>query len=223
MTRNTAEVEVAGEVLLLHAGRGVYWPRQRLLAIADLHLGKGDTFRRHGVALPRGGTSNDLQRLERLLDQFQPATLRVLGDLLHGPVRASAHWIDQWLAWRTRHARLEVRVVRGNHDRALPAAQLRVHDEGGATPDPPFLFTHDALEAGDPTLHAIGGHLHPVIALRERGYSTRLPVFWLGARQLVLPAFTAFSGGSPVRAGGQERLFACADELLVELPTGTKR
>ena len=46
-----------GERLQLHADRALYWPARGRLLIADLHLGKGDVFRRAGIAVPRGGTA----------------------------------------------------------------------------------------------------------------------------------------------------------------------
>ena len=55
-------LRLAGEQMLLCGERALYWPRQRWLLLADLHLGKGDAFRRAGIALPRGGTGHDLAR-----------------------------------------------------------------------------------------------------------------------------------------------------------------
>lgn len=218
MSPAIASAEIAGEDLRLHAQRGLYWPRARLLAIADLHLGKGDVFRRLGVAVPRGGTALDLQRIDLLLDAFAPTTLLVLGDLLHGPVHDAAHWIDEWRTWRERHATLAVHVVRGNHDRALSAPQLGLVDDGPRREQRPFLFVHDAPVQATSESHTIGGHAHPIVKLRERGFATRLPVFHLGVHATVLPAFTAFSGGSEVRTAAGDRLFACADDRIVELP-----
>lgn len=217
------ETTLAGEVVQLHAGRGLYWPRRRLLAIADLHLGKGDAFRRLGVALPRGGTALDLQRLDQLLTAFVPDTLLVLGDLLHGTIRDAAHWIDDWLSWRECHAALDVRVIRGNHDRALSATRLRIGDEGERCDLAPFAFVHVVRDRATGGWHEIGGHLHPLVTLRERGFSARLPVFWLRQQTSVLPAFTAFSGGSAVSAGAGERLYACAGDRLLAIPPVTRR
>jgi hypothetical protein len=50
--------------VVLVGARALYWPARRALLIADLHLGKADVFRRAGIALPSGGTGEDLQRLQ---------------------------------------------------------------------------------------------------------------------------------------------------------------
>lgn len=63
------ELEIAGEPMRALGDRALYWPARRRLLIADLHLGKGDVFRRAGIALPSGGTSHDLARLAALLER----------------------------------------------------------------------------------------------------------------------------------------------------------
>lgn len=81
---------LAGESVVLVGARALYWPARQALLIADLHLGKADVFRRAGIALPSGGTGEDLQRLQRLLDLHACRELWILGDILHGPAHRAA-------------------------------------------------------------------------------------------------------------------------------------
>ncbi|QDY48356.1 ligase-associated DNA damage response endonuclease PdeM [Stenotrophomonas maltophilia] len=202
----------AGESLILLGARALYWPARQALLIADLHLGKADVFRRAGIALPSGGTGEDLQRLQGLLDRHACRELWILGDILHGPAHRAA-WYQQWLAWRERNASLDVHVLRGNHDRQLPHAQLQVqiHDEVRLQP---FLLRHEPMP--DAELHVIAGHLHPQVALPP--LRRRFPAFWLRERMTVLPAFSAFTAGIvPVPARGEQRV-ACVENGLVQLP-----
>ncbi|HFK2919965.1 TPA: ligase-associated DNA damage response endonuclease PdeM [Stenotrophomonas maltophilia] len=204
---------LAGEPMRLLGSRALYWPARQALLIADLHLGKADVFRRAGIALPSGGTVDDLNRLQALLDTRACRELWILGDILHGPPHRAA-WHRQWLGWRERNAGLEVHVVRGNHDRDLAHAQLqvRIHDD---VPLAPFLLRHEP--AADPARHVIAGHLHPQIALPA--LRRRFPAFWLRDGMTILPAFSAFTAGVvPVPAAG-ERMIACVEGGLVALPT----
>lgn len=203
---------LAGEPMMLVGARAMYWPARQALLIADLHLGKADVFRRSGIALPAGGTRTDLQRLQSLLDTYTCRELWILGDILHGPAHRAA-WYQQWLAWRERNAWLDVHVLRGNHDRQLPHAQLQVqiHDEVRLQP---FLLHHEPMP--DAELHVIAGHLHPQVALPP--LRRRFPAFWLRERMTVLPAFSAFTAGIvPVPARGEQRV-ACVENGLVQLP-----
>ena len=211
-------ITVAGESLVLLPERALWWPRMSLLAIADLHLGKGDHFRRAGIALPRGGTAHDLDRLDALLTQTRATRLLVLGDLLHAAVN-DAHWRDAWTQWRAGRSALSVELVGGNHDRALTsqpslADALGIHLHGATLSFAPFLFVHDPAHGGDAAGYRLGGHLHPVVRLPG---IPRLPAFRVDDTAGVLPAFTAFAGGWRVDRAPGTRLFACAPDVVVDV------
>ena len=203
---------LAGEPFMLVGARAMYWPARQALLIADLHLGKADVFRRAGIALPAGGTHTDLQRLQSVLDAHTCRELWILGDILHGPAHRAA-WYQQWLAWRERNAALDVHVLRGNHDRQLPHAQLQVHIHDEVRLQA-FLLRHEPIP--DAALHVIAGHLHPQIALPP--LRRRFPAFWLRERMTILPAFSAFTAGITPVPAHSERMIACVEDGLVELP-----
>lgn len=209
---------LAGEPVEALAGRALYWPRARLLLIADLHLGKGDAFRRAGIALPSGGTRADLERLGGLLLHTGAQRLLVLGDMVHGALPEGAPWLEAWRQWRQAHRRIDIAAVAGNHDRALDPGRLGIDLHPGPLREGPFVFRHE------PEPHTAGyvlaGHLHPVTRLRGPGISARLPAFWIGDRVGVLPAYSAFTGGLVARPGAGDRLLACADGLVIDLGVG---
>lgn len=181
-----------GEELRLLADRAVYWPRHRRLLVADLHLGKGDVFRRAGIPVPRGGTSADLARIDALLAQTQASELYVLGDLLHGPVPEAA-WKQRWREWRDANASLRVAVLAGNHDRRLRAGELHIELLAECIEEAPFRLSHLPPAPKDAQA-TVCGHVHPVVRVE----GTRLPCFWRQGETLVLPAFSAFTGGQAV-------------------------
>ena len=203
---------LAGEPMQLLADRALFWPRRSRLMIADLHLGKADAFRSAGIALPRGGTDDDLSRLSEMMHLTGARELMVLGDFLHGPA-GDKPWRRHWQAWRERHRDVVVSVLAGNHDRALAGAGLDLVLHSATVDDWPFALRH-APEA-HPGLHVLCGHLHPVTRLP--GLPGRWPAFWLQRGCTVLPAFSRFTGGVvPVLAPGDE-LHICAGGELVGL------
>lgn len=207
-------VTLAGESVLVLAERALFWPAQSLLLIADLHLGKGEALRRGGIAVPRGGTRDDLSRLQSLLATTAARELCVLGDFLHGASEGGA-WQDEWQAWRAQHAALPIAVVTGNHDRQLRRRaadwNLVLHDEGLARG--PFEFRH-VPRVGD--AHVIAGHVHPRV--RYPGLHGRWPAFVLRDGLTVLPAFSRFTGGTDPLPGDDDRYIVCLDGLLAALP-----
>ncbi|MEP6482857.1 MAG: ligase-associated DNA damage response endonuclease PdeM [Rudaea sp.] len=188
-------VDIAGETVHLLADRALFWPRERALLIADLHLGKADTFRSAGIALPSGGTRYDLRRLSAMLETTSATRLIVLGDLLHSSA-IERSWRDAWEPWQSSHADLNIDVVAGNHDRALHALDLDISIHDGEIELAPFALRH----APKPTrlAHIVCGHLHPVV--RMPGIARRWPVFVMNEGLTILPAFSAFTGGFDISA-----------------------
>ena len=204
---------LAGEQVLLLGARALYWQARNALLIADLHLGKADVFRRAGIGLPSGGTGDDLERLSALLQQHAVETLWILGDVLHGAAHRAA-WYRQWQGWREQHATLEIGALAGNHDRALPKADLGLTLLGEQLQVGPFLLRHDPHP--HPSLHVLCGHVHPLARLP--GMQRRWPAFWLRERLTVLPAYSRFTAGiAPVLATG-EQLVACVEDEAIALP-----
>ena len=202
-----------GERLQLLPERALLLPDHAALVIADWHLGKSEIFRRAGIAVPDGGTEADLSRLDQLIAHFRPSQLLVLGDLVHGAVRADSPWLSRLKAWRRRHPQLALRAVVGNHDRhiqalpldeCLPALQigsLRCVHESSATAAAPEL----------------AGHLHPVMRLSGVGMRERVPVFWLRPRSLILPSFGGFTGGHPIQPGAGDQVYAALPQAVIAI------
>ena len=223
-------IAVGDEAFAMYGGRALHWPAADALLIADLHLGKGEAFRRAGLPVPRGGTGGDLGRLAALLDATRASRLIILGDVLHGALHAEAGWRTDWALFRARHAALRVEAMVGNHDRALLVAAaatachapghapagtealgIAVRDEGAHERGLALCHEPDHAPPGAPSLC---GHLHPAVTVYGLG---RLPAFWWRAQanQLVLPAFSAFTGRMRAAGVPGDRFHACAGHAVL--------
>jgi DNA ligase-associated metallophosphoesterase len=213
------ETVLAGERVLLLAERALYWPRERTLFVADVHLGKAASFRAGGVAVPRGATAGDLARLGALLAATGATRLVVLGDFLHAAAGRVAALDAAFVRWRSAHAALELMLVRGNHDASAgdPPAHWHVRVVAGPHLCAPFLFCHEPSEP--PAGYALCGHLHPGVRVADTGRdSVRLPCFVLGRRRALLPAFGRLTGLALVRLVPGELRVAIAGTRLFPLP-----
>jgi DNA ligase-associated metallophosphoesterase len=207
-------VEVAGESLLLLPEKAVYWPRERMLIIADIHFGKAAAFRALGVPVPRGTTSENLAGLDALVAAHGVRQVAFLGDFLHARAAHASSTQLAMLAWRGRHPDLDLMLVRGNHDLHAgdPAAALGMAlvDEPHAIG--PFAFCHHP--GVDAPGYGLAGHVHPVYVLATRFDALRLPCFVVGEQGLILPSFGAFTGGHAVKPGPGDHIYVTSGDAV---------
>ena len=212
--------------LTLLPQRAVWREDTRVLFVADVHLGKAAAFRAAGLPVPAGTTRENLARLDALIEALQPRRLVVLGDLFHARAAYREATLREVAAWRARRAPLAVTLVAGNHDASAGAPPASL---GLELVDEPFAL--DGLELrhlprdddaeGPPIL---AGHLHPAARLNGPAHdSLRLPCFVMRGRQLILPAFGEFTGGSLAAADAVTALCLVAGDRFVHVPAGTMR
>jgi len=215
MTIKEFELAVHGQTLCLDASGAAFWREQRTLLLADVHLGKAHTFRRHGIAIPSGTTALELDRIAALIQRFAPARVLVLGDLLHSKIDGSEGFVLELKALVRAHPQVRFEVVRGNHDRRVEALSDCMQFHSGALLEGPFSLCHEPTSK--PQAFELCGHIHPVVRLGDANGSVRLKAFWYQASCLVLPSFGAFTGGYLVKQSAQDRLFVVTDAQVAEL------
>jgi DNA ligase-associated metallophosphoesterase len=216
------ETEIAGEPVVLFAERAMALPRHDALLVADVHWGKAAAFRAEGVPVPPGTTTDDLERLDALLDRTGARQLVVLGDLLHARTSLAPDTRLAIEAWRARRPRLAITLVRGNHDRSAgdPPAALDIRCVDAPVALGAFRLFHHPTETDDG--YALAGHVHPRVRLTGRGRQRlTLPCFAFGPRAGLLPAFGSFTGGAVLDAPRDLRLFAIADGAVLPLGATT--
>jgi DNA ligase-associated metallophosphoesterase len=211
---NAREVELAGETVLLLPEKALYWPREKMLVIADIHFGKAASFRAQGVPVPRGTTTENLDALDALMAAHDTRQIVFLGDFLHARAAHAPATLAAMLAWRQRHPALRLVLVRGNHDLRAgdPAAALGIEMADEPYTVAPFAFCHHPDVAAD--AYVLAGHVHPVYLLSGRHDSLRLPCFLAGPARMILPSFGAFTGGFVVAPEPGERMWVSSGEAV---------
>ena len=212
------DLEFSGEHLVLLAERAVFWPRRATLFVADLHLGKDASFRKHGIPVPQGIGREDLERLSDILRQVNAGRLVFLGDLVHASSGLTPSTIGTVAGWRSGQPDLHIVLVRGNHDRSAgdPPPEWKIECVSEPEEDPPFLLHHAPPERANP-FPALAGHLHPAVTLVGAANThMTLPCFWMRANTLVLPAFTGFSGRPRIAPEVGDRFFVAGEGQVVE-------
>lgn len=213
-------VECAGEVLWLHPSRVIYWPSQRTLLAADIHVGKEHLFGRQGIAMPGGISEASLNTLFQLTKLANAEKLFILGDFMHALPSHGESWLKQLGHLIDLNKHLQISIVAGNHDRSAARVRIdqRIRWYDQSTPEGPFVLQHEPGE--DPRGYVLCGHLHPAWRISaSRRASVRTPAFWFRRHCAVLPAFGEFTGGMIVKPDPDiDRLFMAAPDKVIEVP-----
>ena len=207
----------AGQQLVLDGRAALYWPAQRALVVADLHLEKGSYLRRCGHPLPLYDTTDTLARLRCLVDHYRPERIIALGDSFHDAAAVSRLPAPEREQIETLCARADWVWILGNHDPHVPdclpgrcAERLQLGD---------LLLLH---EPSDIDLPQIIGHFHPKASLRLAGTKVGGKCFLQSPIRLLLPAFGSYTGGldsdhpaiaGALGAGRQKRFLLHAQKI----------
>jgi len=215
MLKKHIEYVCQNQRLIISAKRAVYWQAQCALLVADLHLGKAGHFRKAGIPLPASVTSDDLSRLEDLIQEFKPQKCFFLGDLFHSDYNKEFLLLKACI---TKYNNVEFVLIKGNHD---IVSDQQIHELGISTIHKsleiaPFHFTHHPQIHKN--LYNIAGHLHPGYRIRGSArQSISTSIFYFGTQQAILPAFSAFSGKALIQPKVGDVLFGIIENELIKI------
>lgn len=198
-----APLPFAGHEMALADGAALYWPAERAVLVADLHLEKASWHALHGAMLPPYDSRATIERLTRIVQASGARRVITLGDNFHDDAGAlrlepGARAMLEGLICAT-----DFVWITGNHDEAMArsfgAAVMRELEVGGIT------LRHEA-KAGE-RRHEVSGHYHPKLRIRIRSRHIARPCAVLarqaragGAERMILPALGAFTGGMDAAA-----------------------
>ena len=179
----------AGEEIALLPAGALYWPRERALLVADLHLEKASFYARFGQLLPPYDSRETLARVAAAVRQTGARRVFCLGDNFHdagGAARLEPHAAGM-LDALTRAT--DWVWVAGNHDLGhVPGGTALAELEVAG-----LVLRHEA--APGETRPELSGHYHPQLKVVARGRAIRRPCTVASERKLILPAFGALTGG----------------------------
>jgi DNA ligase-associated metallophosphoesterase len=226
MPETACDTKLGGEDARLLPQKAVYFPGSRTLVVADVHIGKGASFRSRSYFAPDGITSHDLNCLSMLLERHRAERLIVLGDLVHSQDGLTKAEIELFDNFRLLHETICMVLIVGNHDRRahLPDSWkldlVKGHMHEGS-----FIYCHEyeehrrsrlsekKKEAGN---YVLSGHIHPSVILYGAGkQKERLPCFWLRRKYAVLPSFGVFTGSYAIRPSQTDKVFVVAKDTVI--------
>jgi DNA ligase-associated metallophosphoesterase len=210
-------ITIRDEELILAKERAIFLPKEKLLAISDLHLGKAAHFRKAGLQVPSTLAQSDLDRLSSLLNQYQPEKLLINGDMFHHDLNTD---IDDFERWKEQYLGLKFVLVKGNHDNLdqnqYQRLGIEIREPSFCTTH--FCFIHDAVKCNEDKLYPISGHIHPGVSVYGKAKQyLKFPCFYFGNDYAVMPAFSAFTGLSMIKPKVGEQVYAITPTKVVKV------
>ncbi len=186
----------------------LYFKKEKVLVISDLHLGYEEALQRKGVLVPKFQRDEIIRSLERILKKVKPKMIVINGDLKHefGAVLGQEwkdvlHLIDFILA-----KGMQIIIIKGNHD---PLTE-RVTEKRGVRVIREYQLGGALIVHGDEPVKKMGrgvkkviiGHGHPAITFREGSKCEKYKCFlkgkWKSRELIVLPSFNSLLEGTDI-------------------------
>ncbi len=201
--------------LILDSNRTLWLPEQNTLVISDLHIGKVQHFRKHGIPLPLSAATKNIELLKHAIQKRNPSRIILLGDLFH------SHYNNEWQFFADAiseiqiHSKLEIILTLGNHD-ILPKHiyyDLEIKTVPNFELDGIF-FTHEPPDNPSPDRSLIVcGHLHPGVTVIGKAKSKfKFPCFGFSENKLFMPSFGNLTGSMPIDWSDVAHTWAIIDD-----------
>ncbi|WP_452222624.1 ligase-associated DNA damage response endonuclease PdeM [Lacinutrix chionoecetis] len=189
----TKDITCKGEIFTLTNQRVLFWKSENTLILSDLHIGKSAHFRKHGIPISKQVLQKDLERLEAVIMHFKPETILVVGDLFHAEFNSD---IETFKIWLQRFHHINFELIIGNHDRLsgdlYMDLNIKIFRPNKTIAN--IRFEHDNV-VSTRDIFTISGHTHPGVIIRGKARQRiKLPCFQVTENQLILPAFSLFTG-----------------------------
>ncbi len=211
-------IDIRGFEIQLLAQKAIFFTNQKILVLADLHLGKLVHFRRKGIFVPAPAVNHDLNILIYLIEKFEPKEVVFLGDLFHS--EKNSEYL-QFIRTINLFPSIQFTLTKGNHD-IIPEdffKDNRVSVVKERVLENKISLRHQLASQPDEKLFYIIGHIHPGCRVEGRGrQSYRLPCFHLGISSLTLPAFGMHTGLFIPDFLGTDVVYAIMNEDVVKIP-----
>src|SRR3989344_6791234 len=192
-------------------GKALWIKKQKVLILADLHIGYEEALNKQGVLVPRTQFKETKRKIEELLQEVKLKIIVINGDLKHefGGI-SRQEWHETLGILDLLREKAKVILIKGNHDRILePIARkkgLEIKEFYCIDSEKICILHGNEVRIEKEVNNAkilIIGHEHPAISLQEGMKSEIYKCFllgrWKGKKLIFMPSFLPLTEGSDIR------------------------
>ncbi len=191
-------------------GLTLYLEKQKILVLADTHIGYEEALNKQGVLIPRLQFNEIMKNLEQVFKKVKPKLIIMLGDIKHefGTI-SRQEWRDTLNLLGYLLEKAKIVLIKGNHDTILgPIARKKDLEIKDYFVVNNILFCHghkifdDKIKDWKKVKTIIIGHEHPAISIRDDVRVEKYKCFLLGKYKnknlIVMPSFNFVTEGTDV-------------------------
>lgn len=195
--------------------KALWLPHERILIIADLHIGYEEYLNSQGVLAPRVQFEEMKKEIDELMCGIKPKTIVLNGDLKHEFGKISdQEWSDTFRIMKILSENCQrIILIKGNHDnilepiiRSIGKRKIRIAEEY-IVKDICILHGHKLNYKIENKIRRIKiliiAHEHPAVSLKDGIKSETFKCFLLGRwkdkKLIVMPSFIPLVEGTDIK------------------------
>jgi putative SbcD/Mre11-related phosphoesterase len=189
-------------------GKTIFFPKQGILAIGDLHLGYTEMLRKQGIMVEIDQLEDTKKEIEPIIKNIKATSklkkIILLGDIKHHFQFDRGEFFEVWnfLRFLEKHVEREnIIIIKGNHD----TYKIKNYELKDFYVEEGIAFTHGDRkfkELFEKEINTIViGHIHPAVLLKDpQGIKKeKFKCFLIGKYKrkdfVVVPSFFSFTEG----------------------------
>lgn len=189
-------------------GKGLFFPKEKIVVIGDLHLGYERALRQRGLEFPIKQFNELIEELKKTLDHIKARYGKIeeivlLGDIKHhfNYLESEKQEINKLVGFLKKYVdESKIIFIRGNHEKN---DKNEKYSDYYIVKDIAFVHGHrDFLEIYDKNINIIVmGHIHPTITLEDKMKikKEKYKCFLVGRYKkkdwVIVPSFLAITEG----------------------------
>lgn len=195
--------------------KSIFFPKQKILAIGDIHLGLDSSTKEFGISFSENQFKEIQEELKKLFQELKPKKIIVVGDLTHSfsyNLSEKNYFREFFLFLKNNFKEKNIIFIKGNHDTIDYSFKNKMKNFYLTKK---ILFIHgDKLPSETAIKKAdiiVMGHLHPSMIISDKASikKEKFKCYLVGKYKfkkiIILPSFFSVNVGTPVNYLDKEK------------------
>tara|TARA_B100000963_G_C22545946_1_gene634427 strand:- start:155 stop:838 length:684 start_codon:yes stop_codon:yes gene_type:complete len=214
MIKNYLSKKIFNNDLNFHKSGFLLIKQTNTIVIADIHLGKGTSLNKNGIQVPPYDIKETLQRLNDIVDEYNPSKVISLGDSFHDKFSIINMEKSDLNELKKITKRVNFFWINGNHDQDLIGKDKIGGIFFDSYKENNFYFRHIKTK-NKTNSYQFSGHFHPKVSIKINNSRFFYKCFIVSKDFCILPSFGYYTGGLDVYSKDFRAIINEAAEIII--------